>query len=211
MKRKRSKRPTGPQQNTEGGISKAVENPLLPIALLVFVCLVVYVNSLSNEFVFDDHGVIVENKYFEHPVKFIASLFNHSYFYMAGIEKSYRPVATLSYFFIYSIAKLDPFYYHLASLLLHTLNAVLVYWLANLILQHRLQALIAGLLFATHPALSEVVNCISYNEDLLAAFLFLIALIIYLRLRGDHVTSNIRGILWPCFFIFWGCCPRKWP
>ena len=56
MKRKKSNRPIESQQNLEGSISKAVAKPLLPIALLVFVCLVVYANSLSNGFVFDDFG-----------------------------------------------------------------------------------------------------------------------------------------------------------
>ncbi|MGD8264624.1 MAG: tetratricopeptide repeat protein [Desulfobacterales bacterium] len=209
MKRKKSNRPVESQQNLEGNISKAVANPLLPIALLVFVCLVVYANSLSNGFVFDDFGAIVENKYLGQPGKLLASLFSHSYFAVAGLEASYRPVATLSYFLIYSIAGLDPFYYHLASLLLHTINAVLVYCLANLILQHRLNALIAGLLFATHPALSEAVNCIDFNDDLLAAFFFLLAFIGYVRLNAAEVSSRVGNYSLTLIFFFFGLLSKE--
>ena len=161
----------------------------------VLACFIVYHNSLSNEFVYDDFATIVENKHLRNPGSFIAALFNHSYFKIASLEASYRPVATLSYFFIYSVAQLDPFYYHLASLLLHMLNAILVYWLANLILQNRLGALIAGLLFACHPVLTEAVNAVSYNEDLFAAFFFLLSFIFYINLNSKKYILSL------CFYL----------
>ena len=172
MKRKKSKQHTGSRQKTDEAFPKTGLNQVLPVALLVMVCFIVYYNSLSNGFVYDDFGAIVENKYLKQPGQFLSSLFNHSYFKIAGLEASYRPVSTFSYFLIYTIAGLDPFYYHLASLLLHTLNAVLVYRLANLILKNQVGALVAGLLFASHPALSEAVNCIDFNDDPLAAAFF---------------------------------------
>jgi tetratricopeptide (TPR) repeat protein len=118
-------------------------------------------------------------------------------------------VATLSYFLIYTIAELDPFYYHLASLLLHTLNAVLVYWMATLILKNQLGALIAALLFASHPALSEAVNCIDFNDDPLAALFFLLSLIFYIRLKAETVSSNIRGYSLALFFYFLGVLSKE--
>ncbi len=113
-------------------------------------------------------------------------------------------MATLSYFLIYAIAELNPFYYHLASLLLHTLNAILVYWLANLILKNQLGALIAALLFACHPALSEAVNCIDFNDDLLAAFFFLLSLIFYIRLKTEECNIEYRGVFFGIIFLFFG-------
>ena len=217
MKRKKSKRSTDSHQKEARTVPKTAApksgaKQLLPVALLVLLCLIVYHNSLSNEFVYDDFGSIVENKYITQPGQFLSALFGPSYFKIAGLEASYRPVATLSYFLIYTFAELNPFYYHLASLLLHTLNAVLVYWLANLILKNQLGALIAGLLFASHPALSEAVNCIDFNDDLLAAFFFLLSLIFYIRLKTEDRNYRISArILWHCSFIFWGYCPRKWP
>ena len=204
--RKNQKKPrksAGPQQAPDSGTAKTPTQHLLPVALLVLVCLIVYFNSLSNGFVFDDYGVIVENKYIDKPGRFLASLFDQSYYKFAGLEASYRPVATLSYFLIYAIAELNPFYYHLASLILHALNAILVYWMANLILQHPLRALIAGLLFACHPALSEAVNCISFNDDLLATFFFLSSFIFFIRIKTGETASHIRGYFLSllCYFL----------
>jgi tetratricopeptide (TPR) repeat protein len=159
-------------------------------------------NSLSNGFVFDDYAVILENKYLKLPGINVAAFFNHSYFKIAGGEASYRPLSTLSYYLIYAIAGLDPFFYHLLSVLLHLVNVVLVYLLVNLIRRHRFTALIAGLLFACHPALTEAVDCIAYNEDLLAAAFFLLALLMVLK-SGTHGLKSNR-IRYGCsLFFFW--------
>ena len=181
-----------PLQESGGGISKWTASHLLPIAILVLVSLVVYFNSLTNGFVYDDYATIVENKYIQHPGKSLPSLFSRSYFNIASGEASYRPVATLSYYLIYSIGELNATYYHLFSVVLHALNVILVYLLANLIIKNRHSALIAGLLFACHPALTEAVDAISYNEDLLAAAFFFLAFICYTGIKTGEVKSCIK-------------------
>ena len=181
----------------------------LPVLVLMLLCLVVYYNSLSNGFVYDDYGSIVENRYIKQPGKFFAALFNQSYFKMAGLEASYRPVASLSYLLIYAIAELDPFYYHLTSLLLHALNAILVYGLANFILQNRLSALISGCLFACHPVLSEAVNCIDFNDDLLTGFFYLLALLFYIRIKAEDVKFNIGAYGLSLFFYLLGLLSKE--
>ena len=169
---------------------KAFDRPALPIALLVLAGAMVYLNSLSNGFVFDDYAVIVQNKYLTERGADFLSFFNRSYFNIAGGEASYRPVATLSYYLIYLAAGLNPFYYHLTSVVLHILNILLVYRMARLILKDPLSALVAGLLFACHPALTEAVDCIAYNEDLLTGFFFLLAFIWYLKSTPDNLTKE---------------------
>jgi hypothetical protein len=209
MKKKKSTQAAETHKKTGGGISKAGANHLLSIALLVLLCVIVYYNSLSNGFVYDDFGSIVENKCIQQPDRFLASLFNRSYFQIAGLEASYNPVATLSYFLSYSIAELNPFYYHLTSLVMHALNAILVYWLANYILQQRLRAPIAGMLLVCHPALSEAVNCIDFNEDLLAAFFFLLAFISYTRISTEWSLPSIRDYALALLFYFLGLLSKE--
>jgi len=179
-------------QESGEGISKWTASHFLPIAILALVSLVVYFNSLTNGFVYDDYATIVENKYIRHPGKSLPSLFSRSYFNIASGEASYRPVATLSYYLIYAVGELNATYYHLFSVLLHALNVILVYLLANLIIKNRHSALIAGLLFACHPALTEAVDAISYNEDLLAAAFFFLAFICYAAIKTGEVKSGIK-------------------
>jgi tetratricopeptide (TPR) repeat protein len=209
MKQKKSREKAGFRHKSASETAQSATQHLLAISLLVLLCLIVYYNSLSNGFVYDDLGIIVENSYIKQPGKLLPSLFSQSYFKFAGLEASYRPVATLSYFLIYAVAELNPFYYHLASLALHTLNAILVYWLANLILQHRLRALMAGLLFACHPVLSEAVLCIAFNDDLLATFFFLLALILYIRIKSDSLLSSTREYFPSLIFYFLGLLSKE--
>jgi Flp pilus assembly protein TadD len=160
------------------------------VALLVVITFVVYLNTLFNGFVYDDYGTIVENSYIKNLGKNFSSFFNASYFKISG-EASYRPIATLSYYLIYQISGLNPLGYHLVSLIFQIANVILVYSLARRILRPKLSAFIASLLFACHPALSEPVNAISYNEDLFAAFFFLLALIIYIDLNPTRYVLSL--------------------
>jgi tetratricopeptide (TPR) repeat protein len=200
MKSKRSKQAAAAHPKSGGDIIKTGSGHWLPLVALTLLCLIVYYNSLSNGFVYDDYGVIVENRYIKQPGKFVTSLFNQSYYKMAGLEASYRPVASFSYLLVYSLAGLKSFYFHLASLLLHILNTLLVYCLANIILQNRLRAALAACLFACHPVLSEAVNCISFNDDLLTTLFFLLALLVYIRIKAEQVKFNIGAY---CLSLLW--------
>ena len=107
---------------------------LLPCAVLVVISLALYYNYLGNNFVFDDYAVIVENKHLNDLGNSLPAFLSDSYFKIAGGESSYRPIPTLSYFLIHSLSGPDPFYFHLGSVALHTLNVLLVYILFALLL-----------------------------------------------------------------------------
>jgi tetratricopeptide (TPR) repeat protein len=201
---------------TSSPMSKEGENTpmqkvkqFIPIALLTIVCMLVYFNSLFNGFVFDDIGTIVENKYIADLTGNFPSFFSTSYFKIAGAEASYRPVATLSYFVFYAIAGLNPFWYHLGSLILHILNVILVYALVNVIQKDKTAALIAGLLFACHPVLTEAVNCISFNEDLLATLFYLLSLVLYLKIKPDAEASVTKVFFLSLLFYFLGLLSKE--
>jgi tetratricopeptide (TPR) repeat protein len=208
-KQNKSKKIISPQLPPEPSPARPAMPGWLPLFLPVLLCLIVYYNSLSNGFVYDDYGVIVENKYISQPGGLLASLFSQSYYEFAGIEASYRPVSTLSYYVIYAFAELNPFYYHLVSLLLHMLNTILVSWLAVLVLQHHLRALIAGLLFACHPVLTEAVNGIDWNDDLLTTLFFLLALICYIRNQSENLVSGIKGYSLSLLFFALGLLAKE--
>jgi tetratricopeptide (TPR) repeat protein len=209
MKQKRPPQKPAMVQKTPQHFLTAGAGHLLPIVLLALVSLAVYFNSLFNGFVYDDFVVIVENEHIKHLVKNLPAFFNASYFKIAAGEASYRPIATLSYYLLYSIAELNPFYYHLSSLILHILNTILVYLLINSILRNNLSALIAGLLFTCHPALTEAVDCISYNEDLLAAVFFLLALLFYLKLKIINIKSGLKNYGLSLLFFLLGLLSKE--
>ena len=183
--------------------------PYMPIALLVLICVLVYLNSLSNGFVFDDRGTIVENKYITGVIEHLPSFFNSSYFTIAESEASYRPVATLSYHLLYAMFKLDPLGYHLGSLILHITNVILVYCLVNLLQKNKTTALVAGLLFACHPVLTEAVNCISFNEDLLAALFYLLSFIFYITPGAENKKFKTSHYILSLVFYLLGLLSKE--
>ena len=200
MNSKQQPAPKAPRGGKRDFTTRFGAGNLFPIVFLVSVSLAVYFNSLGNGFVFDDYAVIVENEHIQDLKKSLPAFFSDAYFEVAAGEASYRPAATLSYFLIHSIAGLNPFYYHLSSVLLHALNVILVYLLSCALLQDRFKALLAGLLFACHPALTETVNCIAFNEDLLAGFFFLLAFILYAKRADDKISAAVFVL--SLFFFF---------
>ncbi len=147
---------------------------------LIILSFATYLNALPNTFVFDDVYIISGN-YFIRDWKNFWGLFTSKYFAASG-ELSYRPVVTLSYFVDYSLWHLNPLGYHLTNIVLHTLNSTILFFLVQRMVRNTPVAFLASLFFACHPALSEVVNAISYREDLLAATFFITAFILYVKL-----------------------------
>src|SRR3990172_3843931 len=97
---------------------------LIPI---VVVSALIYLYTLGNDFAYDDKFTITNN-YLIRSWHKIPTIFTRDYFTSSG-ELSYRPIVTLSYFIDYFFLQLNPLGYHLTNLLLHSLNAVLLFFL----------------------------------------------------------------------------------
>ncbi|MCF6148229.1 MAG: tetratricopeptide repeat protein, partial [Candidatus Kuenenia sp.] len=146
--------------------------------------ILIYLTSLSNQFVYDDETILVTN-YFVKTLSNLPNLFNANYFKSSG-ELSYRPVTTLSYFFDYALWKLLPFGFHLTNLILHTINAILAFFLFKKFFTGTVTSFLSILIFLCHPVLSETVNAIGYRDDLLAATFFLAAFLLYIKTRRNY-------------------------
>lgn len=150
--------------------------------------MLVYANSLANKFVWDDALTIVNNDFIK-SWKNLPLFFSKSYLVLS-CEQTYRPVVTFSYLLDYSIFGLNPFGYHLSSILLHIFNAILLFFFINLITVNKKLALLASLLFALHPVNTEAVNVISFREDLLAYFFYLSSIILYIKLNTCSIAKR---------------------
>ncbi len=168
---------------------------ILHILLISALAVITFLNSLDNAFVYDDVFTISDN-YFIRDWGNFPALFTHKYFDSSG-EVTYRPVVTLSYFIDYSIWRLNPFGFHLTNILLHTVSAILVYTLLSRLVRNRPVPFLAGILFATHPLLTEVVNAVSYREDLLATIFFLASFLLFIQSTLRNPESKIRNYLYP--------------
>ncbi|MBI5678840.1 MAG: hypothetical protein HZC52_10230, partial [Planctomycetes bacterium] len=149
---------------------------ILPF-IIIFISILLYLNTLRNTFVYDDAYVISEN-YFIKYLGNLPKLFTKDYLPLSG-ELSYRPIVTLTYFFDYAIWRLNPLGYHLTNVILHTVNVFLFYLFMKTISRNSSLSILATLLFLSHPLLTETVNAVCYREDILASIFFLLSFIYF--------------------------------
>ncbi|GEM_PF-1284372 len=154
------------------------------IFFIVLCGLLVYLNSLRNNFVWDDILVIVNNDFIKGPA-LLGELFSKPLFYLTNNEYLYyRPLLGLSYVFDYSLWGLNPAGFHLTNLLLHICAGILLYELVDILLNDQGLAFCAGFFFILHPVNTSVVNYITSRADILAAIFIISASILFLKAKN---------------------------
>lgn len=152
-------------------------------ALIFLVPLAYYWPVLQAGFISDDYFWF---PYFKYSLRDMleATLLAHR----GEIELDYfRPSVVFSYQMDYAVWNDEGFGFHLTNLILHSLNAVMFFYLARIVGASRIVAGAASLFFALYPAGSEVVTWVSGRCDLLACAFLLISLLCWsaARLRSD--------------------------
>ncbi len=156
---------------------------LIVFLLVISSTLLVYWNVFFNDFLvtWDDDAYVLDNPYLS-----ISTFDDLFHLFTITYEGNYHPLTLLSLAIDYWIWGEQPFGFHLTNILLHILNALLVYWLAMLLIQHRLLAVGSALLFALHPMHVESVAWVAERKDVLFLFFLLSGLIAYLYAQKDE-------------------------
>jgi hypothetical protein len=156
-------------------------------ALLAGAVIAGYANSLFGAFQFDDYNVIVGSA----QVHSLGA-------WLAGLSGGLRPLLKLSYALNW-MASPAPAGFHVVNLLVHLVNAGLVYALAKIFCQRALPerdgdwiALATALLFALHPVHTEAVTYISGRSSSLMTMFYLAALWTYARWTQARTTEFLR-------------------
>lgn len=98
-------------------------------------------------------------------------------------EANYIPLTLLSFALQEHLFGLSPFGCHLINILLHGLNAALVWTVLWPLTRSLWTTTLAALIFALHPLQMEAVATAVQRKTLLSAALFFVALILYRRWR----------------------------
>ncbi len=173
--------------------NKYVRNP--PFGLIVpIIAFLVYANSLFNGFTLDDHSVILNNPLLKGD---IPTLF-HSIDTTgeAQLLPFYRPLTYLTYLTEWHLHGYNPFFIRLANVLLHCINAFLVYRLTRSINNDCMySAFLTGILFAIHPLHSEGVDFNAGGRNTMLACTFsLLAFLVHLKsIENRKITWAAAG------------------
>jgi tetratricopeptide (TPR) repeat protein len=167
---------SSPNIKTTGTIENSPVKRIIYLLLILLITFIVYTPSKNAKFTnWDDDGYVTDNMDITSFKKHKLKLLTETY------EANYHPLTMLSYAFDYSTGKLNPKIYHRTNMVLHLLNAALVFWLIILLTGNPEMALIVGILFGVHPLNVESVAWISERKNVLYTLFFLSSIISYIK------------------------------
>ncbi len=164
------------------------------ILLIIIAILLVFSNSLFNDFVYDDFDLIVKNDDIK-SLSGILKLFNFAFNPLIVHIKDPFPITFFTFFIDYSIWGLNPFGFHFTNIFLHILNSILVYVLVIILLRNFFSfeedkmnkiAVLVALFFALHPCKVECVCWVSGRKDLLSAFFVFISFYFFMKFLKNY-------------------------
>jgi protein O-mannosyl-transferase len=143
---------------------------------LVFASLLVYANTLWNDFAYDDFPFILGNNSIHLP---LAQMFWAPY----STDGFWRPVVLMVHAANFAVGGTHPFTYHLFNLLAHAGVVLIFYRLLLELLGRPRAAFAAALLYAVHPLHTEAVSAAYSRLEILAAGFLFAAWLLHLRNR----------------------------
>ncbi len=197
MKKKRAKKTNAvaaePAQERTGSSALptgAIFTESRALFLIIAATVMVYANSLSGAFVFDDTPQIVENAALREWGNILRAFTTDVWSFRRALATNvalpyYRPLFTVYLTINYQLFGLWEPGWHLASLAVHVTATVLVYYLLKRLSGNQLLSLLGALIFGVHPAHVESVSWISGIPDPLSALFFIPSLIWYVRFREE--------------------------
>ncbi len=154
---------------------------LFDMALLIILAAVVFGRIIGYDFQvnWDDNWFILYNDSIRgFSLEHLKTAFSS---YIVG---SYVPLLTLSFMLDHALWGYNPGGFHATSILIHTVNALLIYRLFYRLYADRLLCLVGSALFLIHPVQVESVAWLSDRKTLLAMMFFLLGWEGYCRYRS---------------------------
>jgi Flp pilus assembly protein TadD len=151
---------------------------LIAGVLLFGLVLGMFLPALSNGFVgFDDPDYVTENGHVQAGLTWESVLWA----FRSTEAANWHPVTWLSHMLDCELFGLAPWGHHLTSILLHAVNATLLFWVLRHMTGATWRSLVVALLFGVHPLRVESVAWIAERKDVLSTTFWLLTLWAYAR------------------------------
>jgi hypothetical protein len=166
-------------------------------AALIAISWAVFGQTLRYGFVnYDDPGYVSENRQIQAglSVQSITWAFTHVHF------QNWHPLTTVSHMLDCQLFGLKPSEQHFVNVFLHSLSAVLLFFLLEQITAAFWRSAFVAAVFSIHPLHVESVAWISERKDVLSGFFFMLTLLAYVRYARRPSVARYVAIL-----ILFGC------
>ena len=185
------------------------------VAAISILTLIAFYPSLKCEFTNWDDGTYVT----QNPMIWKLDGASLKEIFTTPVSLNYHPLTMLSLAVDYSFDQLNPYYYHLHNVLIHILNALLVFVFVKMLVEGYNRkapvgivrpnplnvSLVTSALWAIHPMRVESVTWVAERKDVLYVFFFFLSLIFYLR----YLDSKKVSFMIYCFVFFICSCLSK--
>ncbi len=170
------------------------------ILIIIILVAISYVNSLSVDFIWDDHSAVVSNINIRSlSLKNIwRPLYQDDSPSVAKAPVYFRPLQVLSYALDYQVWRLNPFGYHITNIVLHSANTVLLYLLLLVLIKNNLFAFLGSALFGVNPVFTSSVTYISGRGDVLALLFALLTCITFIK----SIQTGRLKVFFYCLSLF---------
>lgn len=203
MKKVNSKKPSHEKKNIksvglpQGELDKKTSFDIIGILIIVMLGIIIYSNTYSCSFHLDDEHTIVDNNAIK-DIFNIKAIWNNNH---------NRFIPYLSFAINYHFGKLDVTGYHLVNIIIHLMNACVVFMLTKLlfstvvlkqsvIAQHKNSfALVTALLFVSHPLATQSVTYIVQRMASLVTLFYLLTVTLYVKGRITEM-NNFSKFAW---------------
>ena len=192
-------------------VNNFLSRPIAHILIIIIIGLAAYSNTFHGTFHLDDDVIITSNPITKNLNYFVdikkSEVFKHKHFYK--IFKN-RYIGNLTFALNYKIHGLNVIGYHIVNILIHIINAILVYSLVILTFRtpfirnssvrkySKYTAFLTAILFVCHPIQTQAVSYIVQRFSSLATLFFFLALVAYIKWRlkthQPSLQSNITNI-----------------
>ncbi len=168
-------------------ISNRIQNVLYP-SLLALITLAAYCRIFFCDFIeaYDDEIYVTMNPSIAQG--FNARVFSWSFTTFTG--GNWTPLTWWSHALDIQLFGMNPAGHHATNLVVHIINALLVFFLFRRLTSDPAKSFIVAALFALHPLHVESVAWIAERKDVLSAFLGLCALHAYVSFRASRSLTH---------------------
>ncbi len=178
----------------------------LYLLLIVVAAFVLYLPTLSYDFVLDDKVVISENDFVKNGTAGIPDIFNNDSFTgYFGHQQTllsggrYRPLSLIVFAIEYQIFGLDTSIFHLFNIIFYAISCMLLYFVLTELFKTKVKSgntlkllsFVTSLIFVIHPVHTEVVANIKGLDEILSLLFSLTALYFFLKDKAKNKFLNI--------------------
>jgi tetratricopeptide (TPR) repeat protein len=171
----------------------AVKAWLRPAALIIALTIAAYIPAMQGGFIWDDDDYVTNNA----TLRSLDGL--RRIWLDVGATPQYYPLVFTSFWIEHRLWGFEATGYHIVNVLLHSINAVLVWIVLRRLALPPAGAWLAAAVFALHPVHVESVAWITERKNVLSGLFYLGSLLAYLRFRPLAPNSSDDKSRWPYY------------